>query len=394
MSSSDENQNPADTADTAKEYAVAISRCKTYEEQELKRAVESAVDLAGGFDVSGKRLLIKPNVLRDADPGKAITTHPEFMRAVIRLCKERGASRILVGDSPGFAPGGFSGRRSSLRQVCDDEEVEWADFHSKKVLRAVPAPIRERAFHLTDVIDYVDLIINLPKLKTHSLMYYTGALKNLFGLVPGLAKSPFHVRFPGRNEFGEMIVDLAHAVEPHYSIMDGIIGMEGPGPGNGDPRSVGLVLASPSALALDYAATRIIGYEPEEVPTNRIGLEHEADLDSFDRIEIRGAPLDEVRLQDFRLIGNGDFSSFWTRVMHSPLLRGFERKLRKKPVFHHHRCIHCGECVNICAAGALAMTKAEGKRRIRVDYRKCIRCYCCHEICPADAITIGKEKQR
>ncbi|MFO7849675.1 MAG: DUF362 domain-containing protein, partial [Spirochaetia bacterium] len=219
-------------------------------------------------------------------------------------------------------------------------------------------------------------------------------LKNLFGLIPGLAKSPFHVRYPGREEFGEMLIDLAEAVKPHYAIMDGIVAMEGAGPGNGNPRAAGLVAASRSCLALDIVSSQIIGYDPLTVPTNRIGLAKEKTrengLESAEDIDLVGASLEEVRINDFVLIGSGEFSRFWTMVTRSPILRRIEIKLRKKPVFNHENCIHCGECVNICAAGALSMIKVEGKRRIRVDYRRCIRCYCCHEICPADAISIGR----
>ncbi|MFP4266912.1 MAG: DUF362 domain-containing protein [Spirochaetaceae bacterium] len=384
------------TSVTGTRYNVGISRCTGYNREKTAAAVEEAVHRAGGLDIEGKRVLLKPNILRDADPGRAITTHPEILRSVIRVCSARGASEILVGDSPGFAPGGFSGRKSFLRQVVEDEGARWVDFHSEKTVREVPDPLRERVFHVTSVLDSVDAVISLPKLKTHTLMYYTGAVKNLFGLIPGLAKPPFHVRYPGREEFGEMLIDLAEAVKPHYAIMDGIVAMEGAGPGNGTPRATGVVAASPSCLALDIALCRIIGYDPLTVPTNRIGLAKERNreegLKSAEDIRLVGASLEELRIENFELIGKGEFSRFWRVVTRNPLLRKVEVKLRKKPVFNHEKCIHCGECVNICAAGALSMIKVEGKRRIRVDYSRCIRCYCCHEICPADAIRIGRSR--
>lgn len=378
---------------TETEYTVALKKVSTYDSEEVYSAMREAVDEAGGFDVEGKKVLLKPNILRDRDPGLAITTHPEVVRAAIRLCREGGASEIHVGDSPGFSPGKFTGKKSRIREVVEEEGVLWADFHGEKSTYTVPNPIRERAFQLSSVLDEVDLVVTLPKLKTHSLMYYTGAMKNLFGLVPGLAKSPFHVRFPGRDEFAEMIVDLVHAVGKHYAILDGIVAMEGEGPGNGDPRTMGFIAAASSSLALDIVACRIIGYEDDSVPTNRIGLSQEKGLDSYDEVKVVGTPIEELKRMDFVRIGEGDFSSFLNKLMRLPALRNVEIKLRKKPIFHHERCIKCGDCVKICASGALEMGKENGKRKIFVDYSSCIRCYCCHEICPADAITIGKEKK-
>ena len=376
---------------------VAIRRCETYESERVEKAMREAVELAGGFNVQGLRVLLKPNILRDSDPGRALTTHPEVLKSAIRLCRSKGAAEILVGDSPGFAPAGFSGRKSGLRQVTEEEGALWLDFHRKKTTRTVPSPLRERAFHFSDVLDSVDAVISLPKLKTHSLLFFTGAMKNLFGLIPGLAKSPFHVRFPGREEFGEMIVDLVQAVKPSYAVFDGIVAMEGPGPGNGYPKSVGLIIAGPSCLAVDIVASKIMGYKTEDIPTNRIGLRRAEELGETIRsdtdIEIVGEKLGDVVVHDFIRISGSEFSSLWNRIMHSRLLQGIEVKLRKKPVFQHEKCIRCGECVNICASGALSMIKGEGKRRIRVKYRRCIRCYCCHEICPADAIVIGKRRR-
>ncbi len=370
---------------------VGLQRCQSYEVDQLLDALYTAVEDAGAYDVSGKRVLLKPNILRDAKPERAITTHPEFLRAVIRLTRDAGATRILVGDSPGIHRSNFDAHISGIRSVVEQEGAEWVDFDRGKTNVAVPDPFEEQEFPVAEVVQDVDAIVSVAKLKTHELMLYTGAQKNLYGLLPGFSKARYHVSYPGRARFGRMVVDLIKALKPEYSFMDGVVAMEGPGPGNGFPRAVGAVAASPSALALDIVMSRLIGYDPDEIPTNSAAYGVLDGIADASDVEVRGISEEELAPRDFMLIGRrrsrwqlpGVFKQFG-------VVQKIETRLRPRPQFDHDLCIRCGECVSICASHALAFRedRSEAGRHVALKSRACIRCYCCHEICPVRAIVV------
>jgi len=375
---------------------VALYRCSDYTSASLLPAIREAASAAEGIDLDNARVLLKPNILRDAPSAQAVTTHPEFVRACVLWAFEQGAAEVLVGDSPAFQAPNYSGRKSGIRQAAEEAGGTWIDFSGEKTLREVSTPLTEGGFQLSAEACDADCIISLPKLKTHQLMYYTGAMKNLFGLVPGLAKSPFHVRFPDRDSFGKMIADLWEAVDADFALMDAVTAMEGPGPGSGFPRDVGLVAASADLLAMDLIMSDLIGYDAAALPSNRWGMTKPGAVSSIDDIEVVGISREEARVKEFQIVkGGGEAASLLSIVTRSPLVRRMEVKLRAKPRFHHDRCIRCGECIRVCAAGALEMRRDEGGTRfVHVDYATCIRCYCCHEVCPADAISIGRKAAR
>ncbi len=225
-------------------------------------------------------------------------------------------------------------------------------------------------------------------MKTHQLMYFTGAVKNLFGLVPGLAKSPYHVTYPNRHNFGEMILDLLEAVKPAFAIMDGIIGMEGPGPGNGYPRPGKLVIASKNTVALDMIASSIIGYDPLHIPVNKLALKRDLGLNSFSDISLEGLSLEEAKIENFKLIKDKPFQNVIFDLFHFRMFEKLQQKMKPKPYFIEEKCIKCGECIKICASDANWFEQGPNGKFVAVDYNTCIRCYCCHEICPVDAIEI------
>jgi uncharacterized protein (DUF362 family)/Pyruvate/2-oxoacid:ferredoxin oxidoreductase delta subunit len=370
-------------------HAVALTRARSYQPEEVYPALRQAIDLAGPLNVERKRVLLKPNILRDAAPERAISTHPEFVRAAIRLCFEAGAKSVLVGDSPGVHRPGFDGRSSGIREVTEQEGARWVDFRGEKCHRRIEGALREESFHFAGILDEVDAVISLAKLKTHELMYYTGAMKNLYGLIPGYTKAALHVKYPGREDFGRMIVDLVRAVHPAYALMDGIVAMEGPGPGNGYPRSVGLVGASKSTLAMDIVFSRLLGYRAEEISSNRHAYGILDGISGPEDVEVAGLDPEEARPADFQKIGvsgQGAVTRFLNRF---GFFHRLETRFRAKPVFHHEKCILCGECVAICASRALSFEGNGADRRVVVDYGSCIRCYCCHEVCPVEAIEIG-----
>ena len=342
--------------------------------------------------MAGKSVLLKPNIVFDALPEKAISTHPVFLEAAIRLVLELGAGQVLVGDSPGLHAPGFSGKVSGLGEVTRKFNAQWVDFTQEKVEVAFPDGKVAKKFTISGAVKKADVIISLPKLKTHQLMYFTGALKNMFGLVPSVAKSAFHVRFPDRARFASMIVDLNLAVTSHYALMDAITGMEGPGPSGGEPRHIGLVLASPNLLAIDAAACTIIGYHPEEIPVNADALARGLWLSSFDEIEYPALSPFDAQIADFvKVPFQKSRSQLLEFIMPRPL-RALRNSFAPRPTINHSKCVLCGDCLKICASKVMSFLEANGKRQVVINYRRCIRCFCCHEICPKKAIDISRRK--
>ncbi len=385
-----------------KSAKVAITKCENYNFDELYSSV-SQVALAGAMpEVAGKKILLKPNILSDAKPEDCITTNPEFVRAVIRLLKNSGASEIYVGDSPGLQNATFEGKRCGIHDVCEQENVTWVDFTKEPVKKHIVGTTRRLL--MANILDKVDYVFSLSKFKTHQLMYSTGAVKNLFGLIPGLHKSACHVKCPNRESFARLILGIHETVKPAFAFMDAVIGMEGAGPANGDARPVGLIMASNSCIAMDYAEAVIMGYAPLDLPIIQEASRRHL-LPST--IEYPLLKAEEVMLTNFVRIPICEKTHFVKSLILPFFTRGLQKRKQRqepRPLFEDSACIRCARCVNICPAKALSLKpldeiQLEGapianskyKTHVVADYSKCIRCYCCHEMCPADAIKIERK---
>ena len=355
----------------------AITEVGKYEEDKILEALRLIADSTAFPCVNGKTVLVKPNILSDSYPEKAITTHPAVVKALIILLKEKGAENVLVGDSPGMQAGRFNPVASGIAKVAEETGAVIVDFRESTRLHEVNG-IR---IPMTKALDSADIVISAAKFKTHQLMSATGAVKNMFGVVPGLQKSPLHLRARTPESFARLILGIFRETHVDYAIMDAIEGMEGSGPTNGQPRHVGLLMGSENAFALDKAEATIMGYR--SVP---IISEAEKEMPGCTEAEYPLLDPESLIIEDYKRIPEGKKTTLRTLFIPNLLSRiGIATDGRAYPEFIHSRCRHCLKCVNICPAKALS----EKNGKIRINRRSCIRCYCCHEMCPFDAIKVN-----
>ena len=362
---------------------VSVRNCKEYDVNEVYNIISDIYRKTDGPDVKGKRVLVKPNILTDDDPAKCISTHPVVVEAMIRYLQSIGAT-VLVGDSPAVHTQKFKGEKSGIYKVCVVTEAKWVDF----TVNPVEKKLRKGKIKIAAIVDQVDLIISLPKFKNHELVYFTGAIKNTLGLVPGFIKAKQHALHQNRNRFGEFLVNLNEAVTPDYFLMDAIMGMEGPGPGNGLPTKIGLLLGSTNPLALDMIASRIAGYDPMIVPTSKTALFRKNWLQSEDDINYDGPEISTIIKQGFTKIPVSNINNIAMQFVMKRIK--FLRKLERRPVFIHENCTGCQKCVNICPVQAIQPLPSK-KTHIVLTDSKCIRCFCCSEVCTDDAIEIRRK---
>lgn len=354
---------------------------KDYDLSELFPALEQVLEALGGlegFVPRGAKVFVKVNLLPPpSTPEQAIITHPQFTEAVLKILKEL-TPHITVGDDV-HSPQSFEA--AGYRELCQRLGVELVNLREKGFEEVeVNGGVLDRVY-IAKAVREAEVVINLPKLKTHSLTVFTGAIKNFYGVIPTGLRTRLHGEHPQPQDFSGVLVDIFSAVRPALTLMDGVVGMEGPGPANGRPRKIGVVLGSTDAVALDAVACRIIGIDPLRVWTTRIA--HERGLGTADpkKIEIVGADLRSLRIPDFRLPKvAGEFVGRFP----SPVTRWATQHLQAQPTVISTRCVACGACVRACPTGA---AKLQGKKA-GIDRRKCIRCMCCHEACRYGAIEL------
>ena len=366
------------------EAKVSIVKCPSYSPSNLEKAFEQVCTNAGFPDVKGKKVLLKPNVLSDSGVSDSITTNPEIVRLAIRHCKANGAAEVWVGDSPGMQGKDFRPQKCGIWDICTEEGASWADFTADPDLVTIEGT--GTRLPMASAVGKADVVIGLCKMKNHQLMYTTGAVKNFFGTIPGLHKSQCHMHFPSREKFAELLVGIHETVKPDFSIMDAVVAMEGAGPANGSPRSVGLLLASDNDYALDTAQALIMGYDPKDIPVLAQARKENLVPQKISYTDLYAG---DCTIKDFVRIPYRKRTQLFSKLVLPFATRFLERKKRAKearPVFGSDKCICCLKCVQICPAHALSFSKED--KRIVADYSKCIRCYCCHEMCPADAIKV------
>lgn len=368
---------------------VALLKCENYNIEVIEEKLRQGFNLLGGDKFLSElipynsKVLLKPNMLSIEEAGSPVITNFNVFEAVIRIIKDY-TNNISFGDSPGFGDSRRAAEKSGLLKVAEKYNVKFEDF-KETVHVQLKDSILCRSWKVAKAPYEADVLITLPKLKTHAMAYYTGAIKNQFGCIPGTLKATWHTRMPEANNFCKMLLDLNTLVNTNFAILDGIISMEGNGPKNGRAKKTNTIIMGKSLTAVDSTAVRIIGYDnPLDIPLLKEAYDHNWGKVLAEDIEILGENIENMKIKDFELCRKG--GSFY---FINPTVTNFLRDLiAPNPYLIKEKCIGCGRCAEVCPEKprVLKMVKDNGKIKPIWNMKKCIRCFCCQELCPCGAI--------
>ena len=372
---------------------VVLLPCGEYDEEKIYSLLKQGLDLLGGVEVlipKEAKILLKPNLLKKAEVEKAVITHPVVVGAFARILRENGYEHIVLADSCGHGTTQAVIRGTGMDTYLEKYHIPAIDY-SEGLKTAYPQGIQAKEFILPKELLDQDCVISLSKMKTHALERITGAVKNSYGFVYGFHKAKGHTQYPSADSFARMLIDLNKCVAPKLYVMDGIVAMEGNGPGSGDPVPMNVMLMSTDPVALDSVFSCLIYLKPEMVPTNYHGEKMGLGTWKEEKITLL-KPDGEISMADaVKRYGNPDFNvdrtevrkNIWTRMA------GALKIFQKKPYIETDKCVRCGICVQSCPVPGKAVDFRKGKDKPPVyDYRKCIRCFCCQEMCPKKAIKV------
>lgn len=353
---------------------VLILDCADYEavEDSINRAFEEFPR-----EWSGKKVLVKPNMLSGRSPDEAVTTHPSVVKAVTKWLLDAGAD-VIVGDNPSATGRGENEKCARESGIAEAALGCYKNISNDGVAIEIDSRFARQLVISRDVLE-ADILVSLPKFKTHSLTQITGAIKNMFGILVGGEKPRMHAGAGGYKNFVEALVDIYQIRPPDLAIMDAVLGMEGNGPSAGDPRHIGKIIASDNGAALDAVMVTMMGKRPEKIHLLKIAKEWGIGEIDISKLDIVG----ELKpLQNFRMP-----STFLCHVLGglaNNRVAGFF--IRRKPAILIDECKGCEVCVKSCPVEAMSMNDNKP-----VIHRKtCIECYCCQELCPSNAIDLRR----
>jgi len=387
---------------------VYVKKCRDYDLSRVRDGIASllaAFGGAAGIAKPGSRVVVKPNLVIAKSPESAATTHPSVVQAVCEAFIKAGCS-VTIADSPGGPFGSVNLKRvyeaTGMAKVAEITGAVLC-FDGDTIEKQTHGEVCGR-FPILKIFDEADAIINVCKMKTHGLAGLSCAVKNMYGIVPGITKALYHGKYPDRDAFCNMVVDVCACVTPRLSIADGIIGMEGRGPTGGLPKETGVLLASLNPYALDVEACRIMGIDPDTIFTVvhsvRRGLTVQAPIVQGDET-VPQKYLQALKTGNagFRKIIPKRFRPLWD-VIFTPY-----------PSIRRSKCVGCGDCVMSCPKGIITIVKnsgkdsekgskkgseenliknknhtRSGKSYAKIAHKECIKCYCCHEMCKYRAV--------
>ncbi len=357
---------------------VAVMQCGTYDIDEVIKKINEGIKQLGGWErflKPGMNVLLKVNLIGPLPSETAAVTHCEFVRAVARIVKKHGCG-VWIGDSAGGSIGGKAQTAKALDisgmvRVAEEEGAVIKNFDKEGVME-VGTPGAK--MYLAKPVFDADLVINLPKFKTHMMATYTGAVKNLFGCVPGQKKAEYHKAAPSTESLGRTICEINKAIKAGLNIMDGVLAMDKQGPTTGHIYEAGKILISEDRLALDAVAVDMIGRRIEGLPIFKASIEEGIGEWKLEEIEVCGDFTSPPKLVGFKvpkaIQGGGGVLKFIVDL------------LKTRPQMDLSKCKKCNVCVDSCPAGAI------DRETKKIDYAKCIECMCCHELCVHKAVKL------
>ncbi len=360
---------------------VSIVKCENYEHQKVKKALLRSLELIDGLEKivkPGDNVLLKVNVIVGFSPERAATTHPAVVGAMIEIVKEAGGVP-WVGDSSGAY--GYTAKSleiSGIKKACEEYGGKLINFESTGTYPVKVDGKVLTALNIAKPVIDCDVLVSLPKMKTHQLTKYTGAVKNFFGVIPGPGKAAIHRQAPTEESLSHAVVDIYSALKPRLAVMDGIMGMEGEGATNGTPVASGIIISSTDCVALDAVAPEVMGFSYRDILTTRIAHERGLGVGELEKIEVLGEQVSDVRL-DFK-------KSKYLYYKLPKFLGNFVFKYLEnisKVEISEEACKKCRTCFDSCPSSAITL-----EPRPLIDQEKCIKCYCCHELCGNGAVKL------
>ena len=345
------------------------------------------LDYLGGIKKyvnKGERVLIKPNLLMRKSYEDAVTTHPMVVRCMAEILINECEASVVIADSPG---GDFTTEvmdaiydTTGMKEIAAQTGAK-LNYNFKEKMADNNDGQHLKKIRAAEFIYDADKIISIPKLKTHSMMTYTGAVKNLFGIIPGIAKAEYHLHMAGYDKFADALIDICLLAKPTLTIMDAIVSMDGNGPSAGNKKNTNTIMASADPFVLDKVCCDLIGFPVEIVPTVAQSVIRNLCKSDNDDVEIKGAV--DVCLKPFQMPDSINDVFLKTDQFDDKYV---DDNIKAKPACDHDKCVKCMVCKQHCPAKAISFVE----NKITIDLSNCIRCYCCQELCPFKAIKIRR----
>ncbi len=342
---------------------------------DVRKAVDRVFELFP-VGIAGRKVLIKPNVLRATEAGEAVVTHPSVLRAVVEKVESLSPASIVVGDNPGMFSYGANEESFQKTGLMEAALGRYRNIGLDSIKVDFDPDFMPAVSVSRDILE-ADVVISLPKFKTHGLTVITGAVKNCYGYLPGAQKAMLHKAAGTPARFHELIVEVYRLRVPDLFIMDAVVGMEGNGPASTELRDIGLILASDNGIAMDSVVATLMGCDPGRL--RFLQKAREVGLGDFDpaTIEVIGElkPIAGFKLPPLGGEANADNPHVQQLI---------ESRVVLRPRADSELCTGCGTCVEQCPVTALTMRQALPV----VDPGVCISCFCCQEMCPEKAMAL------
>jgi uncharacterized protein (DUF362 family)/Pyruvate/2-oxoacid:ferredoxin oxidoreductase delta subunit len=362
---------------------VVVKGCEDYQADNVLSNLKDGLGLIGSmgaFIDRGDRVLIKPNMISGYPPAKAVNTHPVVVESVARLVLDAGGIPV-IGDSPMFGTARGASRKIGYDKVAEKLNIEIVNFVNRRPYE-FPDGKAFKSLEVDRAVVENDKIINIAKLKTHTQMYMTLSVKNMFGSVVGRRKSHWHY-IAGRSykTFASVLVELYRFTNPTLNIIDGIVGMEGHGPLAGSPRRIGALILGSDGMAVDRVACEIVGADYERMPIFKANEELDAGVSRLEYIDIIGDDISQFLIKDFKFPEIEDLNVGFLPMSVRNLIKD---QITSRPSVIHGKCEICMKCMEVCPPSTISLVD----NRVTINIKNCIRCYCCMEACENGAIEV------